>query len=620
MWNMKMNEPLEVRKKGNERDNEDEGKRSINLDDRQDSDYVGSDTEKGELKVASPRYMTEDGVRRHESGKPRDEPIELRGVPRDELTEQRGEPIELGIEKDENHQAIFLKYTEPDNLDSWDSNDHDEHGATFDIFKEETDMTNDSTYARTEAAQVGGVVRKDYILGTRRTIVERNHASRGITGRTVAVGRDEHVARRGGFALEKAGSTIRRALASDGRARSIVERIGSASIGRDIRTNSTSAATESGNRTDSLSFATIGRTGSAAARRTRRATSAATKDDLAARRVKSTSMRGASSSTRDASSSSVNASSAAGRATVRDGRDRFMPSRRADSTYARTEAAQVGGVVRKDYILGTRRTIVERNHASRGITGRTVAVGRDEHVARRGGFALEKAGSTIRRALASDGRARSIVERIGSASIGRDIRTNSTSAATESGNRTDSLSFATIGRTGSAAARRTRRATSAATKDDLAARRVKSTSMRGASSSTRDASSSSVNASSAAGRATVRDGRDRFMPSRRADMAGDAAMDGVGHAEGMEDDALYGDNVTEGGYDGVPEGGFDPQTFGNGPMMPWIYQQMFQAAQKPKESPGPSVRQPTRKRKIYRGHKPVEATQEPKEPSAPAAG
>ncbi|XP_072970145.1 protein FAR1-RELATED SEQUENCE 6-like [Typha angustifolia] len=67
-------------------------------------------------------------------------------------------------------------------------------------------------------------------------------------------------------------------------------------------------------------------------------------------------------------------------------------------------------------------------------------------------------------------------------------------------------------------------------------------------------------------------------------------------------------------------GGFDPQTFGSGPMMPWIYQQMFQAAQKPKETPSASAGQPTRKRRIYRGHKPMEATQESTEPPGPTAG
>nr|CAD1836971.1 unnamed protein product [Ananas comosus var. bracteatus] len=67
-------------------------------------------------------------------------------------------------------------------------------------------------------------------------------------------------------------------------------------------------------------------------------------------------------------------------------------------------------------------------------------------------------------------------------------------------------------------------------------------------------------------------------------------------------------------------GGFDPQMFGNGPMMPWIYQQMFQGAQKPKETPGSSTGQTARKRRIYRGHKPVEAMQEPSEPPGPTTG
>ncbi|XP_008800885.2 protein FAR1-RELATED SEQUENCE 6-like [Phoenix dactylifera] len=82
----------------------------------------------------------------------------------------------------------------------------------------------------------------------------------------------------------------------------------------------------------------------------------------------------------------------------------------------------------------------------------------------------------------------------------------------------------------------------------------------------------------------------------------------IGHQAAMRPSIVY-----------MFPGGFDPQTFGNGPMMPWIYQQMFQAAQKPKDSLGPRAGRPTRKRKIYRGHKPVEATQEPKEPPAPAA-
>ncbi|WOL00901.1 protein FAR1-RELATED SEQUENCE 6-like [Canna indica] len=60
-------------------------------------------------------------------------------------------------------------------------------------------------------------------------------------------------------------------------------------------------------------------------------------------------------------------------------------------------------------------------------------------------------------------------------------------------------------------------------------------------------------------------------------------------------------------------GGFDPQTFGNGPLMPWIYQPMLQqATQNPKDPPAVTGLPPKR-RKIYR-NKPVEATQDPKEP------
>ncbi|KAJ8510165.1 hypothetical protein OPV22_000599 [Ensete ventricosum] len=61
-------------------------------------------------------------------------------------------------------------------------------------------------------------------------------------------------------------------------------------------------------------------------------------------------------------------------------------------------------------------------------------------------------------------------------------------------------------------------------------------------------------------------------------------------------------------------GGFDPQTFGNGPMMPWIYQPMLQ-----KDSPAPAGLAPKR-RKMYRGHKRVEATQNPKEPPVATTG
>ncbi|XP_064945813.1 protein FAR1-RELATED SEQUENCE 6-like isoform X1 [Musa acuminata AAA Group] len=66
-------------------------------------------------------------------------------------------------------------------------------------------------------------------------------------------------------------------------------------------------------------------------------------------------------------------------------------------------------------------------------------------------------------------------------------------------------------------------------------------------------------------------------------------------------------------------GGFDPQTFGNGPMMPWIYQPMLQATRNQKDSPAPAGLTPKR-RKMYRGHKPVEATQNPKEPPVATTG
>lgn len=45
-----------------------------------------------------------------------------------------------------------------------------------------------------------------------------------------------------------------------------------------------------------------------------------------------------------------------------------------------------------------------------------------------------------------------------------------------------------------------------------------------------------------------------------------------------------------------------------------------QGAQKPKETPGSGTGQTARKRRIYRGHKPVEATQEPSEPPGPTTG
>ncbi|KAG6519948.1 hypothetical protein ZIOFF_016977 [Zingiber officinale] len=65
-------------------------------------------------------------------------------------------------------------------------------------------------------------------------------------------------------------------------------------------------------------------------------------------------------------------------------------------------------------------------------------------------------------------------------------------------------------------------------------------------------------------------------------------------------------------------GGFDPQTFGNGPLMPWIYQPVLQATQNPKDplAPGP----PKRRRKIFRDQKPVESTQDPKEPPVASTG
>ena len=85
--------------------------------------------------------MTEEGVLRHESDKPRVEITESRGIPRGEPTESRREPTELGIEEDKIQQAIFSKYAESEDLDSWDSND-EEHGAIFDVFKEETVMAN----------------------------------------------------------------------------------------------------------------------------------------------------------------------------------------------------------------------------------------------------------------------------------------------------------------------------------------------------------------------------------------------------------------------------------------------------------------------------------------------
>ncbi|KAG1330923.1 hypothetical protein COCNU_02G008910 [Cocos nucifera] len=60
-------------------DSEEEGKRSINLDDLQDSDYVGSDAKEDESRVAGPGHMTKDSVPRYESNKPRCETTEPRG-------------------------------------------------------------------------------------------------------------------------------------------------------------------------------------------------------------------------------------------------------------------------------------------------------------------------------------------------------------------------------------------------------------------------------------------------------------------------------------------------------------------------------------------------------------
>lgn len=64
-------------------------------------------------------------------------------------------------------------------------------------------------------------------------------------------------------------------------------------------------------------------------------------------------------------------------------------------------------------------------------------------------------------------------------------------------------------------------------------------------------------------------------------------------------------------------GALDPQMFGNAPMMPWLYQQMLQASQQPDAAPG--ARQAVKRRKIYRGRKPVESVQETQTPPGPCA-
>ncbi|KAJ6838278.1 protein FAR1-RELATED SEQUENCE 6-like isoform X2 [Iris pallida] len=67
-------------------------------------------------------------------------------------------------------------------------------------------------------------------------------------------------------------------------------------------------------------------------------------------------------------------------------------------------------------------------------------------------------------------------------------------------------------------------------------------------------------------------------------------------------------------------GGFDPQTFGSGPLLPWVYQQMYQAAQQPKDSPVIGAGQTGRRRKVSRRKKSGQPTENPKEPPGPTAG
>ncbi|ONK57876.1 uncharacterized protein A4U43_C09F5110 [Asparagus officinalis] len=66
-------------------------------------------------------------------------------------------------------------------------------------------------------------------------------------------------------------------------------------------------------------------------------------------------------------------------------------------------------------------------------------------------------------------------------------------------------------------------------------------------------------------------------------------------------------------------GGYDPQTLGNGSMMPWIYPQMYQAGQQPKD-PTVTTGQPGRKRKVTRRRKIGQSVESFSEPSLPPAG
>ncbi|KAG1365198.1 putative Peptide chain release factor APG3, chloroplastic [Cocos nucifera] len=167
------------------------------------------------------------------------------------------------------------------------------------------------------------------------------------------------------------------------------------------------------------------------------------------------------------------------------------------------------GTAGKDSILGAGRTVIEKDHADRGIADRTVVVGRGGHAAERGGSASERAGSTI-------GRVGSAIWRVDFA-VGSS-RTSSISTAVESGNRAGSSSAAIAGngdRTDSSsatAAGRTKRAGGGA----IGRASSVTTTYESASSSTRGASSSSARVNSTSGRTTIRGGRDRFMPPERA--------------------------------------------------------------------------------------------------------
>ncbi|KAG1360733.1 hypothetical protein COCNU_09G001960 [Cocos nucifera] len=154
-------------------------------------------------------------------------------------------------------------------------------------------------------------------------------------------------------------------------------------------------------------------------------------------------------------------------------------------------SAQVDGATRKDGVSCTRRTAIERNHAGKDIAGRTVAAERYEHTVGRGGSTPRRAESTIERTRSTVGRT--------SSTIRRDSRASSTSAAAGSGNRTSSSSSAAVGRTGRA--------------DSIVTGRIGRV---GSAATMRGASSSSARVGSTTGKTAIRDGRGRFIPSKRA--------------------------------------------------------------------------------------------------------